>query len=113
MDAKDCVEMMGGLANQTHQAYTAHIITFNTEPVIQFEWVAQADVTFGDVPIQCLEEFAKTPEPYIHSGGYELTAISGSFLKEIKGSHTAVQGLDMYQLCLNIIKGAKQAKWIQ
>ena len=61
VDAKDCVEMMGGLANKTHQAYTAHILTFNTEPQIQYEWVTKADVTFGDIPIACLEEFAKTP----------------------------------------------------
>lgn len=38
-------------------------------------------VTFGDIPIESLKAFAKTDEPYIHSGGYELTAISGSFIK--------------------------------
>lgn len=51
IDKKDCVEMMGSLANKTHQAYTAHTIVFNTEPQIKFEWVAKADVAFGDVPI--------------------------------------------------------------
>ena len=81
VDPKDCVQMMGSLANKTHQAYTAHIVTFNTEPQIKYEWVTKADVTFGEIPIAALEEFAKTPEPYIHSGGYELTAISGSFIK--------------------------------
>lgn len=43
--------MMGSLANKTHQAYTAHVIVFNAEPCIKFEWVTKADVTFGDVPI--------------------------------------------------------------
>ena len=105
--------MMGGLSNKTHQAYTAHVVIFNVEPQIRYEWVTKADVTFGDIPTVALEAFAKTPEPYIHSGGYELTAISGSFIKEINGSHTAVQGLDMHQLCHNIIKGAKEAKWIE
>lgn len=104
--------MMGKLANKTHQAYTAHSVTFNTQPLIQYEWVTRADVTFGDIPRECLEEFAKTPEPYIHSGGYELSAVSGSFIKEIKGSHSAVQGLDMHELCVQIIKGAKAAKWV-
>ena len=65
------------------------------------------------MPIQCFKEFAKTDEPYIHSGGYELTAISGSFLKEISGSHTAVQGLDIYELCMKIIEGSRKLKWIE
>lgn len=54
MDAKDCVEMMGSLANKTHQAYTAHIIVFNVEPVIRYEWVIKADVTFGEIPKESL-----------------------------------------------------------
>jgi len=33
--------------------------------------------------------------------------MSGSFLKEIKGSHSAVQGLDMYEICRRIVKGGK------
>lgn len=70
IDKKDCVEMMSALANQTHQAYTAHVIVFNTEPQIKFEWVTKADVTFGDVPVECFEAFSETDEPYIHSGGY-------------------------------------------
>ena len=58
-------------------------------------------------------EFSKSDEPYIHSGGYELSAVSGSFIKEISGSHTAIQGLDIYQLCNRIIEGSKKAKWIE
>lgn len=102
-----CVEMMHGLANKTHEIYTAHVIVFNTQPEIRYEWVTKAEVTFGDISVNALEEFAKTDEPYIHSGGYELTAVSGSFIREVKGSHTAIQGLDIYELCRNIIKGAK------
>jgi predicted house-cleaning NTP pyrophosphatase (Maf/HAM1 superfamily) len=59
-----------------------------------------------------IEVFAKEPEPYRHSGAYELTAMSGSFLKEIKGSHSAVQGLDMHELCKRIIEGSRAAGWL-
>ena len=103
---------MSSLANQTHQAYTAHVLIFNTEPLIKYEWVTHADVTFGDVPLECFEAFSETEEPYIHSGGYELTAMSGSFIKSINGSFTTVQGLDMYELCKKIIDGVKQAHWL-
>jgi predicted house-cleaning NTP pyrophosphatase (Maf/HAM1 superfamily) len=67
--------------------------------------VAEAKVTFGDIPVNVLEEFAKEAEPYRHSGGYELTAMSGSFIKSINGSHSAIQGLDMYEICCRIIQG--------
>jgi predicted house-cleaning NTP pyrophosphatase (Maf/HAM1 superfamily) len=70
-------------------------------------------VTFGDIPLEVIKVFAKQPEPYKHSGGYELTALSGSFLQQIKGSHSAVQGLDMYQLCRRITEGAKKGGWIE
>ena len=36
VDEKDCVAMMGSLANKTHQAYTAHIVIFNVEPQIRY-----------------------------------------------------------------------------
>lgn len=39
--------MMLSLANKTHNAYTAHIIVFNIKPMIKYEWVGKAEVTFG------------------------------------------------------------------
>ena len=42
-----------------------------------------------------------------------MTGISGSFLKEIKGSHTCIQGLDIYELCRRILEGAREAKWFE
>lgn len=105
--------MMSSLANKTHHVYTAHCLLFNTEPMITYEWVGTAAVTFGDVPLECFKEYSKLDEPYIHSGGYELTAVSGSFLKEINGSHTLVQGLDIYELCNKIIEGSRKAKWLE
>ena len=69
--------------------------------------MAKAEVTFGSIEESVLDHFSNEPEPYRHSGGYELTAMSGSFLKQINGSHSAVQGLDMYELCCRIVKGGK------
>lgn len=55
VDAEDCIKMMSQLSNKTHQIYTAHCIVFNVEPQIKYEWVSKADVTFGDVPIECFK----------------------------------------------------------
>jgi hypothetical protein len=51
INKKDCVEMMSSLANETHQSLTSHIITFNTNPQIQYEWITKSDVVFGNIPI--------------------------------------------------------------
>jgi septum formation protein len=104
-DEKHCIEMMGSLSNSTHRVYTAHAVVFNPDKYPQFrkEWVAKAEVTFGQIPPNVLQFFAKDTEPYKHSGGYELTAMSGSFLKAINGSHSAVQGLDMHEVCRAIV----------
>jgi septum formation protein len=106
--------MVKDLANSTHRVYTAHTIVFNSAKYPQGyrqEWVERAEVTFGDIPQNVLEFFAKEPEPYRHSGGYELTAMSGSFLKSINGSHSAVQGLDMHAVCVRIIDGGRHLGW--
>ena len=60
-------------------------------------------VTFGDVPIEAIEAYARTGQPYIHSGGYELTGMAGSFIKGTSGSMTAIQGIDVYGVCLKIV----------
>ena len=46
--------MMSSLSNRTHHVYTAHIVTFNTTPQIQYEWVGKAQVTFGEIPKESL-----------------------------------------------------------
>ena len=69
-------------------------------------------VTFGDIPIEAIEAYAKTEEPYIHSGGYELTGEAASFIKSISGSMTSIQGLDVYGVCHKIVEGSKKLGWI-
>ena len=35
---------MSGLANKTHQVYTANMIVFNQNPLLKFEYVSKGDV---------------------------------------------------------------------
>ena len=104
--------MVSELAGNTHTIYTANIVVFNAEPLIRYEWVEKGDVTFGKIDPEIIKEFAKTPEPYIHSGGYEISATSGSFITSINGSFHVVQGLDIHGICLRLIEGGKKLGWI-
>jgi septum formation protein len=104
--------MVTGLADDTHRLYTANIVVFNTSPLIRHEWVSRAEVTFGKIDPEIIKEFAKEPEPYLHSGAYEVSAISGSFITSIEGSYHAVQGLDIHGICLKLIEGGRQLGWI-
>ena len=50
--------MMEGLSGQTHRVYTAHAVVFNQKKNAKGyreEWVAKAEVTFGDIPREVLE----------------------------------------------------------
>ena len=60
-------------------------------------------MTFGKIDPLIIKEFAKEPEPYLHSGAYEVCALSGSFITSINGSFHVVQGLDMHQICNKLI----------
>ena len=51
--------MVQGLAGNTHRIYTANIVVFNAEPIIKYEWVSKAEVTFGNVDLSIIKEFAK------------------------------------------------------
>lgn len=75
-------------------------------------FLTMIQVTFGDIPIEAIEAYAKTEEPYIHSGGYELTGEAASFIKSISGSMTSIQGLDVYGVCHKIVEGSKKLGWI-
>jgi len=46
--------MMMSLANRSHNAFTAHIVTFNTTPVIQYKWVTKVEVVFGEISEEIL-----------------------------------------------------------
>ena len=35
-----------------------------------YKFNKKLQVTFGQIPIECIQAYAKTEEPYIHSGGY-------------------------------------------
>jgi predicted house-cleaning NTP pyrophosphatase (Maf/HAM1 superfamily) len=105
--------MVTELADKVHRIYTANIVVFNSNgPLIRHEWVSKAEVTFGKIPPEVIKEFAKEKEPYIHSGGYEVGAISGSFITSINGSYHVVQGLDIHGICLRLIEGGRQLGWI-
>jgi predicted house-cleaning NTP pyrophosphatase (Maf/HAM1 superfamily) len=69
-------------------------------------------VSFGEIPIEAIEAYAKTEDPYIHSGGYELTGEAASFIKTLSGSMTAIQGLDVFGVCSKIVEGSKKLGWI-
>lgn len=103
--------MMMGLAKKWHKVFSAHQVVFNLEKQLKYEWVVEADVLFGDIPLESVDAYSETPFPYKHSGGYELCGLSGSFIEEVKGSFSSVQGIDTYQVGKYIIEGIKEAKW--
>lgn len=104
--------MMSSLRGKWHKVLSAHEVIFNTKPKrLRYDWIVEAEVLFGDIPIESIEAYAKTDLPYSHSGGYELFGVSGSFVEAIKGSVSSVQGIDIYELGKYIAKGLKEAGW--
>lgn len=51
--------MVQGLSGNTHRVYTANILVLNADPIIKYEWVTRSEVTFGDIDIEIIKEFAK------------------------------------------------------
>ena len=59
--------------------------------------VVRTDVTFADLSEQDIEDYWHTGEPADKAGSYGIQGIGGKFVKQIKGSYSAVVGLPLYE----------------
>jgi len=92
-----CQKMLSMLSGSVHQVLTA--IAVVKGDIVQ-SLLIDTDVTFKRLTTQEILNYWQTGEPQDKAGSYGIQGIGGQFIKEIKGSYSAVVGLPLYETTL-------------
>ena len=91
---EDCCKQLLMLSNNTHQVLTAIAVIKNNNI---YSEIISTDVTFKALSIEEIHRYWHTSEPQDKAGSYGIQGIGGQFVKQIKGSYSAVVGLPLYE----------------
>lgn len=94
VNADDAAAMLRQLSNRTHQVLTAVAVT---GPKGVLCCCVTTDVKMRQVTAQEISDYWLTGEPADKAGGYAIQGLAAIFVEEIKGSHSAVVGLPLYE----------------
>lgn len=97
-DAGDLLEMLGQLSGRTHEVYTGVALCSpqGTAERAATE-VVRSEVTFREITLAEARAYWDTGEPADKAGGYAIQGIGAVFVRELRGSHSAVVGLPLYE----------------
>lgn len=91
---EDCHYILNMLSNNWHQVMTAvAVVQGERSEVI----MVSTDVDFKTLTHQEIEYYWHTGEPQDKAGAYGIQGIGGKFVKQIRGSYSAVVGLPLYE----------------
>ena len=84
------VSMLRRLSGRSHYVVSAIAITDETGTI---EAMSATEVTFREIEEHEMQRYWQTQEPRDKAGGYGIQGYGAVFVKEIKGSYSAVVGL--------------------
>lgn len=93
-DYEDAKRMWKLMAEQPHNVLIAVAIATNESTI---DCVVNTQVWFSDLSEQRMLWYWSTREPQDKAGGYGIQGLGGQFVKQIKGSFSAVVGLPLYE----------------
>lgn len=99
-DFKDFRRMMNQMSNNVHWVHTAIAVCDRDHFWSQ---VVSAEVEFGALSEPDIEWYWGTGEPQDKAGGYAIQGKAGQFVKQIKGSYSAIVGLPLFET-VNMLK---------
>ena len=89
-----CYEMLRLLSNQTHQVYTCIVAC---DHIHSKHMTVTTEVDFKAISDHEIENYWYSKEPQDKAGAYGIQGLGGQFVKQIRGSYSAVVGLPLYE----------------
>lgn len=101
--------MMERFSGKANQVISHVFVVFKKDgQTVRKEASTTTDLVFGDIPKEAIQEMGKTfPSLLGAAGGYQIQTYSASIIREIRGSHSGVIGLPMYEFCSILVDGLK------
>jgi septum formation protein len=93
-DTDEAVAMLERLSGRTHQVLTS-VVVHSSDLVEQVTQVS--DVRFAKLSPDAIRAYCATPEPYDKAGAYGIQGLAALFIEHIKGSHSGIMGLPVYE----------------
>jgi septum formation protein len=90
----DCIAKLTMLSGNTHQVMTAIAVVKGQQSQVV---VVSTEVDFKVLTEAEIKRYWQTGEPQDKAGAYGIQGIAGQFVKQIRGSYSAVVGLPLYE----------------
>ena len=91
-DERDFRAMLGALSGRSHRVHTAVALRFGSREAL---CSATAEVAMRRIDDAEMAAYWATGEPQDKAGGYAVQGIAGIFVREVRGSYSAVVGLPL------------------
>ncbi len=91
---EDCLTILKMLSGCSHQVLTAIAVVQGERSEVQ---VVCTEVDFKTLSPQEITRYWQTGEPQDKAGAYGIQGVGGQFVKQIRGSYSAVVGLPLYE----------------
>ena len=90
----ECLHHLSSLSGKSHQVLTAIAVV---QGKLSQSLVVCTEIEFKSLTEQEIINYWHTGEPQDKAGSYGIQGIAGQFVKQIKGSYSAVVGLPLYE----------------
>lgn len=100
-DRDDAVRMLSLLSGTVHQVYSALAVCDRDNKELQ---VVETEVEFRTLGAAEIRQYWESGEPRDKAGAYAIQGLAAVFVKNLRGSHSAVVGLPLFETALLLNK---------
>lgn len=88
------IAMMERLSGRTHHVLTSVAVALNDQV---WQITQRSEVTFDTLSQDTIIGYCNTKEPYDKAGGYGIQGLASIFINDIRGSHSGIMGLPLFE----------------
>jgi len=96
-DDADAKRILTALAGQTHDVYTAVVLSTSGVDGQTHSALVHTRVTIDAALHDCIDAYITTGEPKGKAGAYAIQGIAAAYVTEVTGSYSSVVGLPLYE----------------
>ena len=90
----EAMAMLRMLSGRTHQVMSSVAVQHHA---LALQVTQISDVLFNTLSEESINAYCATQEPYDKAGGYGIQGSAALFIKEIRGSHSGIMGLPLFE----------------
>lgn len=106
-DRSDALRMLAALSGRTHEVWTAVALASAQGTAVCHN---RSEVTFRRIGSEEAGQYWDTGEPCDKAGGYAIQGKAAVFVSSLRGSHSGVMGLPLYETA-QLLESAGVPRW--